>query len=88
MFVEPLEAGSKVCAAAYWAGRDALPRFENLDLVDGPIEVQNVHAFGSLTFEDRSHLGFKQTQLTRVHIFEAIDGDRTSPTPSRTTPGA
>ena len=51
MFVEPLEAGSKVCAAAYWAERDTLPRFENLDVVDGPIEVENVHAFGSLTLE-------------------------------------
>src|SRR5271154_126147 len=77
MLFEPLEARPEFCTSTSdWVERDRLPCFEGLNRMHDRVEVENVDALRSLTFEDRTNLGLEQAQLPRVYRAGAIDGDR------------
>ena len=77
MLIEPIEARAEVCPSA--ADRikiDGLSGFVSLDLLHLRVEVENMHSLRPLAFEDRSNLGFKETQLPSTNRTRAIDSDR------------
>lgn len=74
--LNPLKARPKIGAASSdRCEMDLLTGLIDVDLMHLSVKVNDVHAFRSLSFENRAHLRFEQRELPRVDRAGAIDED-------------
>ena len=68
MLIEPVEARTEIGAtSAYWFEMEHLTGHVGIDLLNLGVEVENMHPLGPLAFENRTHLGLKERELSRAH---------------------
>ena len=67
MLIEPVEAGTELCAAAAdWIEVKHLAGRVGINLLNLGVEVENVHPLGPLAFEDGTDLSLEESQLPRI----------------------
>src|SRR5277367_2507070 len=76
VLLDPIKAGAEVGPAAAHGGElYRLTSFVHIDLVNTCVEINDVDAFWSLSFENRANLRFEQRELPRVDGAGTIDED-------------